>query len=388
MKTKLSILGGGISGITTALTLQLLGYQTTLYTEHLVDEQAPEDPRFASLYPAASVIPHSVQSDKTDRLFDLSNRLFQFLFEEQATGIQLHRHYELFESETPDPPYARFLKGYERISQQKMEVIPHRNASVQLSGWLFDCFVAEWPIYIQHLYKWYRKAGGQLNKQKVSPAQLKHIPGNILINCTGIWSKDLFDDPEPRRVVKGHLLYVENAPLVNDSAGHIPSYNYTPDHTVYADPEGNATDVYFYPRTNGWILGGSRIKGLVDEEGRWSGNEQFDTLEIGGMEIPRQIYELNQQILSNTYDITLDSFTNIQARAGYRYVRTHKGQGLRLDSTKEYGKTVIHNYGHGGAGVTLSWGCALEVERILQKSNTMTSEENGNNLKNALKDIL
>jgi D-amino-acid oxidase len=25
------------------------------------------------------------------------------------------------------------------------------------------------------------------------------------------------------------------------------------------------------------------------------------------------------------------------------------------------GRRLLHNYGHGGAGVTLSWGCALDV---------------------------
>lgn len=29
------------------------------------------------------------------------------------------------------------------------------------------------------------------------------------------------------------------------------------------------------------------------------------------------------------------------------------------------GTPLVHNYGHGGAGVTLSWGCAVEVEGLL-----------------------
>jgi D-amino-acid oxidase len=44
-------------------------------------------------------------------------------------------------------------------------------------------------------------------------------------------------------------------------------------------------------------------------------------------------------------------------RVGLRPVRPR----IRLE--RDAG--VVHNYGHGGAGVTLSWGCANEVARLV-----------------------
>jgi D-amino-acid oxidase len=35
---------------------------------------------------------------------------------------------------------------------------------------------------------------------------------------------------------------------------------------------------------------------------------------------------------------------------------------VRLEAeTGSNGTTVVHNYGHGGSGVTLSWGCARDA---------------------------
>jgi hypothetical protein len=53
-------------------------------------------------------------------------------------------------------------------------------------------------------------------------------------------------------------------------------------------------------------------------------------------------------------------------------LRPFRRGGVRLEA--EAGTRIVHNYGHGGSGVTLSWGCALEVaehvERLLRDAVT------------------
>ncbi|HET7458205.1 MAG TPA: hypothetical protein VFJ74_11185, partial [Gemmatimonadaceae bacterium] len=41
---------------------------------------------------------------------------------------------------------------------------------------------------------------------------------------------------------------------------------------------------------------------------------------------------------------------------------------VRLEAEPREGGTVVHCYGHGGAGVTLAWGCADEVVGLVARS--------------------
>ena len=44
--------------------------------------------------------------------------------------------------------------------------------------------------------------------------------------------------------------------------------------------------------------------------------------------------------------------------------RPFRKQNVRLD--EEPDTRIVHNYGHGGAGVTFSWGCSQEVADIVE----------------------
>ncbi len=48
-------------------------------------------------------------------------------------------------------------------------------------------------------------------------------------------------------------------------------------------------------------------------------------------------------------------------------VRPYRQSGVRIEAEKMQDKLLIHNYGYGGAGLTLCWGGVQEVLRLLQQ---------------------
>lgn len=48
-------------------------------------------------------------------------------------------------------------------------------------------------------------------------------------------------------------------------------------------------------------------------------------------------------------------------------IRPLRKETFRLEPETVGSKFIVHNYGHGGAGITMSWGCAYEVRKIVQQ---------------------
>jgi D-amino-acid oxidase len=74
-----------------------------------------------------------------------------------------------------------------------------------------------------------------------------------------------------------------------------------------------------------------------------------------------------------TPDFTFDPDAPGACIAG---VRPYRNGSYRLDAETVSGKFIVHNYGHGGAGITLSWGCAARVRDIVKGHLASSHDKN------------
>ncbi len=363
---KISIIGAGASGISCALILTKFGYDVTIYTKDKPFSKSVSS-LFVSRYPAASIIPHSVTHPNVKTLFKSSFSYFKKLFNSDFPGLKVHKHYELFSNRKEIPFYHDQMYKFHLIERFDQIGIPKHPEITLLSGWEFECFFADWNIYFQALINEFEQLGGVIIEKEIDHKEITSIESDIVINCAEINGPKIAGENFNPVLYRGHLIHIKDAPYITDNNGMPISYNLTPPLNLYKSENGNPQDLYLYPRQDGWILGGSRQIGTLSNDGKWIGEEVIErSQDLNGTSFPKQILALQQPIIKETFGFDLDSFPKITLNVGYRFMGNNN-EGLRLESEEKFGKLLIHNYGHGGSGVALSWGCALEVASLVNK---------------------
>lgn len=359
------VLGAGVSGLSTASYLSDSGYSVCIITRD-DPRTATLRPEFSSSFPAASIIPHSVYSDKLSEIFRFSKDRFGKLHDNQFPGVTTTRHFELFSHPVSVPVYAKTMNQFEEFDDFKNEFYPDHPDYPAAVGWRYSAYFADWPLYFPTLIRNTLEKVKGFEIRTLSPDDIRELPYDIIINCTEIGSLKLFEDTSEQILHRGHLLNLPGAPAVRDLQGNVISYNFSPGKEVYQSESGIEQDVYCYSRKDGLVLGGSRQKGTFDSDGKWIGEESQDpVILVDNLKVPAQILELHSAILNHSFGYTLPPKSKMRSKVGYRFTRSHE-DGLRLEAEEVGNKLVIHNYGHGGAGVTLSWGCAHRVTELLK----------------------
>jgi D-amino-acid oxidase len=175
--------------------------------------------------------------------------------------------------------------------------------------------VIDMPVYLAWLRSRLAALGGTLTRMSL-PA-LPHTD-DVVVNCAGLGSRLLAHDHDVRPV-RGQVVLVDGVTLDRwslDSAG----------------------PTYVVPRKRTVVVGGT------DETGDWSRTPSPET----ATEILHRATRLVPELAGARV---------VGHRVGLRPVRST----VRLEAEGR----VVHCYGQGGAGVTLSWGCADEVVELV-----------------------
>ena len=176
-------------------------------------------------------------------------------------------------------------------------------------------------IYLDYLANRFLKADGQTTEnvrfEKLEDVDPKY---DLVINCAGIGARELVHDAD----LEPHRGQVAIVPRIKD----LPC-------AVVCD---DSPLMYAIPRSNDCVFGGT--------------NDLSDDLAVDSATTARIVAEC-----SRTLEIEKPNV--LTERVGLRPFRK---SGVRIERARLHdGRTVVHNYGHGGAGFTLSWGCAAEV---------------------------
>lgn len=197
------------------------------------------------------------------------------------------------------------------------------------------------PIYMKWLKNSLLARGIQFISQKlVGPLcenlnLLKEHRASTIINCTGLGSHELADDDV--FPLRGALIQVDPHSAKMISGAHCITHD---------DAKPHQNMIYVVPRGQGLLLGG------IAEPREW---DEHLTLEN----------DLVKEILSRCLDFMpdLNQFSIPQQQPVLVGLRPARKKNVRLE--REQDLPVIHNYGHGGSGFSLSWGCAKEVASLV-----------------------
>ena len=307
MKPRVAIIGSGVSGLTCAILFAENGFETSIFAEQIGDETN-------SAAAAAIWYPYDVGSGAEIIPWALvSYHRFLELARQSETGVSI-TELRVFSRLGPivPPDWAQSFATRPLAGSE----IP----SAFVSGFTIDVPLIETGKYLEYLAARLTNAGGSITSA-MRFAQLEEVDPSfdLLINCTGIGARELVPDPEmePHR---GQVAIVEKFDL--------------PYAVVCDDPPL----MYAIPRSNDCVFGGTN---------EVSSNRAVD---------PRTttaIMSECERVLGRSAPPLL------RERVG---LRPGRSSGVRVAAEKvRDGRPVIHNYGHGGSGFTLSWGCAQTV---------------------------
>ena len=338
---KIAIVGAGIIGCSTAYRLSTVLSSSKCQISLISDKFSPYTTSDLS---SGAVIPFDVTDppccDSIEGVGDIRRWARETIDHAQElyhspdvaqTGVT---HLYGCEAETvagsdEDPWWAYLTHGFRRVTdeeEKKAFNIPSEYDNVVFFGmYLLDC-----RVYLPWLMSNFKENGGIVKQQKVTDFTQLGEKYDIVINCTGLGAATLVPDKN-LFPISGEAISVI-APWLK--------------HFLVLIKKTGEEFSYIYPRSSETILGGT---GKVND---WNDKSNVE-LSISRLEACRKVVPgLEKARVMSTW---------VGLRPGRSKIR------LTCDTMSDSSVTIIHCYGHGSKGISLHWGCALEIEKMVSK---------------------
>jgi D-amino-acid oxidase len=300
------VVGAGVVGLSCAVRLLEAGHEVSVVARDLPLETTSSTAA-ALWYPYRAYPFERVAAWAATTYSELAT-----LAADERTGVRMVAGTEVSRTASaPAPWWAAAVPELEEAA---------RLPSGFRSGLAFRAPVVEMPVYLPWLLRRVDELGGTVTRMALAALPDR---AEVVVNAAGLGARLLGSDSSVLPV-RGQVVYVEQVGLDRwwlDSAG----------------------PTYVVPRTTDIVVGGT------EEEGSWD---------------PAADPASTRAILARARELVpeLRRAAVLGHRVGLRPARP----SVRLEAvTGVDGGRVVHCYGHGGAGVTLSWGCAAEVAALV-----------------------
>lgn len=340
-KMRVAVIGAGVIGITSAITVK---NAFPLFEVHVfADEFSPDTTGDGS---AGLWSPYLLGNTPPDKITEWAGATYRWLKKLWKAGLSAETGICLLPAcrVTSDPKgyegnssWTELVDGAHKLTAEELEKLNEDHRANYKAGWMFLTYTSEPVLLLPWLTKNFLAAGGKLQRRKIHALhELIEDGYDLIINCSGLDARRLVGDntvtPVRGQVARVTASWVMHGYLVDDDDSN-----------------------YIIPNVDSVVLGGTHQESDYDCTPR--------------EEDSKFIYEGCCRILPGLKGVAaMKEWVGL--RPGRSTVRLET-EVLTSPEGKEF--TVIHNYGHGGSGVTVCWGCALEVAVIMRNMKGLKS---------------
>jgi D-amino-acid oxidase len=311
---RITVVGGGVSGLTTALRLRQDGHEADIVT-------AARHPHTTSIYAAAIWWPVMIEPQEVIAPIALDGlRTFEQLAADGVPGIRIMQISEYSARPITPGPWTTGVTGLRMLGPE--DVPEPYVAGVTITAPRIDP-----TVYLPWLEQQLDDSGATIELLETPLGSLEPLfdAADVVVNCTGLGARTLVRDTS-LYPIRGQVVAIDD-PSVDEGR---------------VDEIGDRDLSYVFPREREVIVGGTFWYG------DWS-------------TVPDD--RQTERILHDVHRLYpgIDTSRVREVRVGLRPGRPTP----RIEAEHTEHGPVIHNYGHAGNGYTLSWGSAARVSALV-----------------------